>query len=1149
MAASLDDKYLREQGGVFLSGTQALVRLALDQRRRDQRSGLRTAGFVSGYRGSPLGGLDLALWQASRLLSDHDIRFEPGLNEELAATAVAGSQQTGIVGASRYDGVFGIWYAKNPGLDRAGDAIKHANAAGTSPGGGVLAVSGDDPGATSSSLPNQCEFTFIAASMPVLAPSNVAELLELGLLGISLSRYCGLWVGFKAVADVVESSASIELAPDRPRIVLPQEFETAPGGLGIRWPDSRWDQDRRLIERRLPAAKAFARANRLDGIVFGAERPRIGIVTAGKAYQDVREALSQLGIDEPLAREIGLAVYKVGMPWPLEPEAMMRFAQGLNELLVVEERREVIESQLKSLAYNLPAATRPLIVGKTDETGSELIPTVVELSPRIVAQAIGKRIGRFSPPRTVLDRLAAIHAGMRAVPAANDSSRVPHFCAGCPHARSTRVPDGSFAMAGIGCHSLRIWMGDSATKFLMQMGGEGANWIGLAPFVDANHVFQNLGDGTYTHSGSLAVRAAVAAGRNITFRILYNEAVAMTGGQPVEGAPTVPQITRQLDAEGVRRIAVVSDEPGKYRSSAGFAPGVKVHHRDELDALQREMRDAPGVTAIVYDQVCATEKRRRRKRGEAAAAPVRVFINERVCEGCGDCVEQSQCAAVLPVETPLGRKRRIDQSACNVDLSCLDGFCPSFVTIDHAVPRRAAPAEFAFDAPPAPLQQALDQPNDILVDGIGGTGVITVGAVLAMAAHLEGRGCSTLDSTGISRKGGAVSTHLRIAPRPEDLHVTRIPEGGAKLLLACDMVVSAGGASLARIGRGRTRVIANADVAPTQDQRLDPESEIDFLPLRGALIEAAGEDGCEFVHATAIAERLLGDSIYANMVLLGFANQKGLLSVGESSIDEAITLNGNDIEANRRAFALGRIAAHDGARVDRFLRSLEAAQPDKTLDGLIAYRADFLAAYQDAAYARRYREFVERVRSAERRVRPAEGGVRPECEQLATAAARGYFKLLAIKDEYEVARLYSDGGFARELALRFEGNPRVRYHLAPPLFARRDPLTGKLRKMRFGPWMGSALALVARFKRLRGTVLDPFGHTAARRMERRLISEYEAVMQKVLSGLNEANFDAVLEIASLPETMRGYGHVKARNVALAKKREAELLAAFGRSTP
>ena len=1136
---SLDDKYLREQGRVFLSGTQALVRVALDQRRRDRRSGLRTAGFISGYRGSPLGGLDFALWQSSRLLSDHDIRFEPGLNEELAAAAVAGTQQSGIVGSSRYDGVFGLWYAKNPGLDRAGDAIKHANAAGTTPHGGVLAVSGDDPGASSSSMPNQCEPAFISAAMPVLAPASVAELLELGLLGISLSRYCGLWVGFKAVADVVESSALIEVAPDRPGIVLPQDFQAAAAHLGIRWPDTRWDQDRRLLEQRLPAARAFALANKLDRIVFGAERPRFGIVTAGKAYQDVREALSQLGIDEPVAREMGLAVYKVGMPWPLEPQAMMRFAQGASELLVVEERRDIIESQLKSLAYNWPAASRPLIVGKTDETGAELLPTAGELSPHFVAQAIGRRIERFSAPPTVLERLEIIRSRTRVVPAVNEVARAPHFCAGCPHARSTRVPEGSFAMAGIGCHSLRLWMHDGTTKFIMQMGGEGANWIGLEPFVDATHVFQNLGDGTYTHSGSLAVRAALAAKRHITFRILYNEAVAMTGGQPVEGALTVPQITRQLDAEGVRRIAVVSDEPGKYRSSAGFAPGVRVHHRDQLDRLQRELRDSPGVTAIVYDQVCATEKRRRRKRGEASAAPVRVFINERVCEGCGDCVDQSQCAAVLPVETPLGRKRRIDQSACNVDLSCLNGFCPSFVTVEGAAPRRAAPAEFAFDAPPAPALRASAEPGDILIDGIGGSGIITVGAILAMAAHLEGKGCTALDNTGLSRKGGAVSTHVRIAHRQEDLHATRIPEGGARLLLACDMVVSATGASLASIARGRTRVIANADVVPTQDQRLDPDSEMDSSALRGALIEAAGEDRCDFVPATGIAEHLLGDAIYANMVLLGSAFQKGLLPVGDAAIDEAIVLNANDVESNRRAFALGRIAVHDAARIGRFLGGFALAQPQESLDALIAYRAEYLSSYQDAAYALRYRDLVERVRSTEARVCPGS-------ERLAKAAARGYFRLLAIKDEYEVARLYSDGAFARELALRFEGEAKVRYHLAPPLIARRDPLTGRLRKMRFGSWMGKALALVARFRRLRGTIADPFGHTAERRLERRLISEYEAVIGKVLSFLGEANFDAALEIASLPEKMRGYGHVKARNIEMAKKREAQLLAAFGK---
>jgi len=1134
LKTSLDDKYALERGRVFLSGIQALVRLLIDQRRSDARAGLATAGFVSGYRGSPLGGFDSALWQAQRFLDEHQIRFEPGLNEEIAATAVAGSQQTGIVGSSRYRGVFGLWYAKNPGVDRAGDALKHANAAGSAAQGGVLAVSGDDPGAVSSTLPNQCEQAFIAALMPVLEPSGIAEILELGRLGFALSRYSGLWVGLKTVADVVESSASIEVDSERPVIALPQDFALPPGGLNIRWPDNRWDQDARLLEHRLPAAQAFARANRIDRVVFGRLPARLGIVCSGKASLDVMQALADLGIDA--GETLGIAVYKVGMPWPLEPQRAGEFAAQVEELLVVEERRAVLEPQLKDLAYNWPAGRRPRIVGKSDDKGAPLLPVGGELSAAIVAMAIGARLRALGIAAHVAERLARSLPQTQAEQGAAGAARVPHFCAGCPHARSTRVPEGSFAMAGIGCHSLRMWMPGSATLFLSQMGGEGANWIGLEPFVDARHVFQNLGDGTYCHSGTLAIRAAVAAKSNITFRVLYNEATAMTGGQPVEGAISVPQITWQLHAEGVRSIAVVSDEPGKYSGFKGFAPGVRVASRDALEPIQHELRGEQGVTAIVYDQVCATEKRRRRKRGEAPAAPVRVFINERVCEGCGDCVEQSQCAAVMPVATPLGRKRRIDPSACNVDLSCLEGFCPSFVTLEGAQLRRPAPA--AIDAPalPEPASPGLAEPCEILVNGIGGSGVITVGAILGMAAHLEGKGCTVLDNTGIARKGGAVSTHVRLAARPEDLHAPRIGQAAAGVVLACDMVTTADVQSLSRFDRGRTRAIVNAHAVPTLAQRLDPDALLDVERLREAI--AAGAQACEFVDASEIAEHLLGDAIYANMVLLGHAWQKGWVPLGLASIQTAIELNANEVESNRRAFALGRRAAHDPASIEAALALLRDEAPAEDLDAIVSHHAAFLAEYEDAAYAGRYRRLVERVRDAEARA----GGD----GSLALAAAQSWFRLLAIKDEYEVARLHSDGAFRREIERRFGGGYRVRYHLAPPLLARPDPATGRARKRVYGPWMGTAFRILARLRRLRGTWLDVFGYTAERKMERRLIAEYEATIETLLAGLSRGRFALAAEIAALPQKMRGFGHVKLRNVESAKRREAELLAAYGR---
>ena len=1130
---SLDDKYDLAQGRVFLSGTQAIVRLLLEQRRRDQRSGHNTAGFVSGYRGSPLGGLDTALWQAGQRLAAHHIHFEPGLNEELAATAVTGSQQVGIAGAARYAGVFGLWYAKNPGVDRAGDALKHGNAAGTSALGGVLAFSGDDPGATSSSMPNQCDQAFMSALMPVISPATVEEIIEYGLLGYALSRYSGLWIGVKTVADVVESSAVIAVDSQRPAIAYPEDHALPSGGLSIRLAESRWDQDARMLEHRLPAAKAFARANRLDRIVFGSLRPRIGIVASGKAYQDVRQALDALGIDAARAQELGLALYKVGMPWPLESQSVREFALGLEEVIVVEERRSFIEMQMKEQAFNWPAEQRPVIVGKTDETGAPLLPELGELSGTRVAIALGNRLLRRGV--ALGERVARIESALQhQQSSATVPARLPHFCAGCPHARSTRVPEGSFAMGGIGCHSLRLWMPDSATKFMLQMGGEGANWMGLAPFVEAQHVFQNLGDGTYAHSGSLAIRAAVAARRNITFRILYNGATAMTGGQPVEGMLSVPQITQQLHAEGVGRIAVVTDERDKYSTGTRFAPGTTLHHRDEFDRLQRELREVPGVTALVYDQVCATEKRRHRKRGELPQASVRAFINERVCEGCGDCVEQSQCAAVMPVETWLGRKRRIDQSSCNVDLSCLNGFCPSFVTVEGML-RHAAGATAASS--PEPSQAALDEPYGILIDGIGGTGVITLGAILGTAASLEAKACSVLDNTGIARKGGAVSTHVRLARDPAMLHAARIADGGAALVLACDVVASATPLSLAKIRHGATRVVINEDAVPTLNQRLDPDCAFDAAGTGAAILQAAGAGQCDFVGASAIAEHLVGDAIYANMVMLGYAYQRGLVPLGLAAIDRAIEMNGAEIENNRLAFAWGRRAAHDRPSVEAALRPHRAEAVEQDLDALLEKRSAFLVDYQDAVYAKRYRDLVARVRAAEARLGTTG-------EPLAGAVASGFFRLLAYKDEYEVARLYSDGAFRDELKRKFAGDPKLHYHLAPPSIARRDPLTGHLLKRAYGPWMATAFGWLARLRRLRGTWLDPFGYTEERQMERHLIVEYENTIVQLLVALAPANHRLAVELALLPERMRGFGHVKQKNVDAAEKRKAELLAEF-----
>jgi indolepyruvate ferredoxin oxidoreductase len=1116
-AVSLDDRYALERGAVFLSGTQALVRLPLDQRRRDARAGLNTAGFVSGYRGSPLGGYDLALWQARAALEAAHVRFEPGLNEELAATAVWGTQQTEVFGKSRYDGVFGIWYAKNPGVDRSGDALKHANAAGTARHGGVLAISGDDPGASSSTLPNQCEPAFIAAAMPVLYPAGVGELLEFGLFGFALSRFSGLWVGFKTVADTVESTATVEL-PDERTFVTPPDYALPPGGVHARWPDDRWSQDERLHRYRLPAALAFARANGIDRAHRWARNVRLGIVAAGKSYLDVREALRLLGIDARAAGELGLALYKPGLVWPLEPEGLRAFAEGAAELLVIEERQPVIEAEAKRLAYNWPADRRPVIVGKQDARGAPLVPATGELAPLAVARLIAARLG---DPR-VAERLQALPAPAKAASAA--VARVPHFCAGCPHNRSTAVPEGSTAMAGIGCHSLAIWKPGSRTMTLTHMGGEGANWVGLAPFVETPHMFQNMGDGTYYHSGLLAIRAALAAGTPITFKILVNDAAAMTGGQPVEGSPTAEAIARQLVAEGVERVALV----GEARPAAKV-PGVTMHHRDELDAVQRELRAFRGVSAIVYDQVCATEKRRRRRRGELPAPTVRPFINPLVCEGCGDCVAQSGCVAVQPVETPFGRKRRIDAAACNVDLSCLAGFCPSFVTVEGGRPRRRdVPLPAAFERLPDPTTAALDGPVNVLVAGVGGSGVITVGALLGMAAHLEGKGALVLDNTGLARKGGAVATHVRVARRTDELHAARIDAAQADVLLACDLIVAATPAMLGTVAPGRARVVANNHPTLTAAQLSDPDAQCDFGELEAALAGAAGTDRVAALDATALAAALLGDSIYANLLLLGVACQRGWLPVGVAALERAIELNGNAVAANLAAFRWGRLAAVDPAAVQA------AAAPylpedivEPTLDEVVERRARFLVEYQDEAYASRYRALVDAAREAERAHVGSEGA-------FADAVARSYFKLLAYKDEYEVARLHALPEFRAALEREFEGDYRVAFHFAPPLFP------GRPRKRRFGPWIRPLLGVLASLRRLRGTALDPFGWTAERRRERALVAEYEMEVRALAVRLAPANHAAAVELAGLPQRIRGYGDVKARSMETAEARAAAL---------
>jgi indolepyruvate ferredoxin oxidoreductase len=1148
-AVTLEDKYTLERGRVYLTGVQALARLPMMQRQRDLAAGLDTGCFISGYRGSPLGGLDQALWSARTHLEKDHVFFTPGINEDLAATAVWGSQQVTMFEGAKYDGVFALWYGKGPGVDRSGDVFKHGNAAGTAPHGGVLLLAGDDHACKSSTLPHQSEYAFIDAQIPVLNPSGVQEILDYGLYGWAMSRFSGAWVGMKTIGETVDSSASVHVSPDRVTIVIP-EFDMPHGGLNIRWPDPPMDQEFRLARFKLDAVRAFARANRLDRTMLDSPKRRFGIVTTGKSYLDVRQALEDLGIDDAQAAEIGIAVYKVGMSWPLEPLGLREFAQGLDEILVVEEKRPVIEQQVKDQLYNLPDGARPRVFGKFAEGADWILPPHAELSPATIALVIADRIARFHTSERLRDRLKYLVAREAQQNQLDPAlARTPFFCSGCPHNSSTKVPDGSRALAGIGCHYMAIWMPERSTETFTQMGGEGTPWIGQAPFTETRHVFANLGDGTYNHSGVLAIRAAVAAKVNITYKILFNDAVAMTGGQTHDGGQlTVPMIARQVAAEGVGHVVVVTDEPDKYEADVGLPGHTPVYHRARLDEIQRDLREMPGVTVLIYDQTCAAEKRRRRKRGKLIDPPKRVFINDAVCEGCGDCSKTSNCLSVVPVETEFGAKREIDQSSCNKDFSCVEGFCPSFVTVLGGSLRKNQAAAVDADgfAPlPVPALPALDRPYGILVTGIGGTGVVTIGALLGMAAHIEGHGVSVLDMTGLSQKGGSVYSHIRIARNPEDISAVRLAAGGADLLLGCDFLVSASADSLARVDKGRTRVFVNRTETIGGSFVRNPDLKFPADGTRQALVDAAGADRVEFLDANRLALALLGDSIAANLFMLGYAWQKGTVPLSAEAIEQAITLNGVAVAFNKKSFLWGRRAAVDPAAVEAAAMPKHAQtgtrRLSESLDEIVERRVRDLTAYQNEAYAGRYRSLVGRVRQAEADRTPGRSG-------LAEAVARNLYKLMAYKDEYEVARLYTDGSFLQQLQDRFEGDYTLQFHLAPPMLAEKDPASGRLRKKAYGPWMLKAFGLLAGFKGLRGRLWDPFGHTAERRTERRLIGEYVAVVEEILSRLGQDNHQTALELARIPARIRGYGHIKEANRIEAKQAEAALLTAFRNPT-
>src|SRR3989441_1591358 len=1158
--ASLDDKYTLERGRVFLTGTQALIRLMLLQRERDARSGLNTAGFVSGYRGSPLGGLDQGLWRAQKHLESHHVKFQPGVNEDLAATAVWGTQQVNLFPGAKYDGVYAMWYGKGPGVDRCGDVFKHANAAGTSKHGGVLVLAGDDHAAKSSTLPHQSDHIFKACLIPVLNPSNVQDYLDLGVHGFAMSRYSGCWIAFKCVTDVVESGSSVIVDPDRVNVRIPADFALPADGLNIRWPDGILEQEARILDYKVYAALAYARANGLDRMIWDAPRARVGIVTTGKSFGDVMRALADLGIDERVARDIGLRVYKVALSWPLEPLGARRFAEGLEEILVVEEKRQVIEYQIKEELYNWKEGVRvPRVVGKFDDSGewsrsggqpagTWLLPAHYEHSPSMVARAIAQRVDKLGLSDKLgsqfRERLAFLDFKEKALARPRVTTvRQPYFCSGCPHNTSTRVPEGSRAVAGIGCHFMAVWM-DRNTSTFTHMGAEGVPWVGQAPFTDEKHIFANLGDGTYFHSGLLAIRAAVAAKVSMTYKILYNDAVAMTGGQHHDGPLDPPIISRQIAAEGVQPIVVVTDEPDKYPPATNWAPGVTIRHRDELDAVQRELRETPGVSALIYDQTCASEKRRRRKKNEYPDPAVRAVINEMVCEGCGDCSVKSNCLSVEPLETEFGRKRLINQSSCNKDFSCLKGFCPSFVTVEGGRLKKGRSAAKAMDDFPTvsePAVQELGAPYGVLVTGIGGTGVITIGQILAMAAHLEAKGVSVLDMSGLAQKYGAVMSHVQLAPNPAALSATRIDTRGASLVIGCDLVVSASTDAIAKMAPGQTRAVINASVTPTAEFVRNPNWQLPGSDLQHDITEACGSGNAAFVPATELASGLMGDAIATNMVMLGYAYQKGWVPVSGASLERAIELNGVAVEFNKKSFLWGRHAALDPERVQR-IATPAAVIPieqhfSRNLDELVERRVKLLSEYQDERYGERYLGLVEKVRRMEKE---RAGGTK-----LTEAVARYYAKLLAYKDEYEVARLHADGQFGRKIEAMFEGDCRVVYHLSPPLLARRDPLTGEPSKIRLGPWGSRLFKILKNLKGLRGTPLDLFGYTEERRTERALIHEYEQAVEQLLQGLSPQNHALAVEIASLPEEIRGYGHIKMKSVAAARKKRGELLAGFG----
>ncbi|MCP4185072.1 MAG: indolepyruvate ferredoxin oxidoreductase family protein [Hyphomicrobiales bacterium] len=1147
---SLEDKYTATSGKVFMNGTQALVRFPIVQMRRDALAGFNTGTYISGYRGSPIGGYDFALHGAKKHLEEHDIVFQPGTNEDLAATAVWGSQQLNLSPGARKDGVVGIWYGKGPGVDRSGDVFKHGNSAGTSPNGGVLCIAGDDHTAKSSTTAHQSDHAFMAAIMPMLFPSSVQEFVELGLFGIAMSRYSGLWVGYKVISDTIETTGVVDLAGEQQRFVIPEDFEMPQGGLNLRWPDPILVQDERLQEHKAYAAIAFARANNIDQLIFDSKKPRFGIVASGKAYENVREALRQLGIDEKLVDKLGLRLYKVRMPWPLEPAGIREFAEGLEEVLVIEERREVIEHQIKQQLFNWQANTRPRIVGKFDHKDRHILKLNEEMTAGTALRAIASRLLTFDLPEGLAARVKqklAYYEERAEIRINHEApvSRIAHFCSGCPHNSSTKVPEGSRAMAGIGCHFLSVWM-DRNTETFSHMGGEGAAWTGIAPFTDENHIFVNLGDGTYFHSGFLAIRQAVAAKVNITYKILFNDAVAMTGGQTHDGTLTPEIISHQIKAEGVKEIWLVSDEPEKYDKS-DLPQNIHIQHRDYLEDVQKHLREVPGCTAIIYDQTCANEKRRRRKRGLLEDPKKWAFINSQICEGCGDCSDQSNCMSVEPLETEFGRKRQINQSSCNKDYSCVEGFCPSFVTVHGGALKKPSVHIPSSDSErptlPIPKTKKLDEVFNIAITGVGGTGVLTIGAILGMAAHVDDKAAIILDMAGLAQKGGAVLSHVRLAPTTNLISSPQIVTGEADLLLAADSVVAAAQNSIALCSPENTVAIINTHLSPVSSFIFDRDFDFREKSIVDA-IETSTTEGSVKIDFTKLAEITCGNTIATNIMIVGYAAQAGLLPISIDAIEQAIEINGVAVEANLTAFNWGRRFFAFPDEISDLLPSVDQIEPEpesETLETIIQKRAEFLSEYQDEKLAEHYLAIIAKVQKSD--------GDRDSRQALTDAVARNLFKLLSYKDEYEVARLYTNGEFEKRIADQFEGDYKINFHLAPPILGGKLLPNGRHKKRQYGPWAFRLFKILAGLKGLRGGRFDIFGYSNERKMERQLIVQYEGMIDEILPKLDNNNYDDAVALAAIPNSIRGFGPVKLKSVEKAAVTKSELLEKFRDEKP